>query len=158
MKRSKTLWVLLLFFAWAALKSAGSLYGADSVTDYALLKTVGLGAVFYVVSIPLMLGEGLTALLLFAKRSQAYVVGCVVIIAECVNGLFTSAVAALNPDTAKSLYVASRAARGMSERPDSQLDFMRSPMGIALMAVAYLAWWAIVFYYLRRTKPELAQQ
>ena len=158
MKRSKTLWLLLLFFTWAALKSAGSLYGAESVTDYGLLKSIGLGVLFYIINVPLMVGEGLTAFLLFAKRTHAYVVGCVVIIAECVNGLFTSAIAALNPDTAKSLYVASRTARGMTERPDSQLDFMLSPMGIALMALAYLAWWAIVLYYIRRTRPELAQQ
>lgn len=158
MKRSKTLWVLLLFFAWAALKSASSLYGADSVTDYGLLKSVGLGALFYVINVPLMVGEGLTAFLLFVKRAQAYIVGYVVIIVECMNGIFVSAIAALNPDTAKSLYVASRAARAMSGRPDSQLNFMLSPMGVALMAAAYIAWWAIVFYYLRKTKLELAQQ
>lgn len=132
--------------------------GAESVTDYGLLKSVDLGALFYIINVPLMVGEGLTAFLLFAKRAHAFVVGCVVIIAECVNGMFTSAIAAQNPDTAKFLYVASRAARGMTERPESQLDFMLSPMGIALIALAYLAWWAIVFYYIRRIKPELAQQ
>lgn len=158
MKRSKTLWFLSLFFTWAALKSAGYLYGATSVTDYGLLTSIGLGILFYVITVLVMIGEGLTAFLLFTKRAQAYVIGCITIIAECVSTIFTSAISALNPDTTKSLYVTSRAARGLSERAQAELDFMLSPIGIAVMAVVYLVWWALVFYFLRRTKPELARQ
>jgi hypothetical protein len=87
----------------------------------------------------IMIGEGLTAFLLITRRAQAYVAACITMIAECASTLFTSAIAALNPDTAKSLYVASRAARGLPERAQSELDVMLSPTGIAVMAVAYLA-------------------
>jgi hypothetical protein len=156
-KRSKTLWFLSLFFAWAALKSAGCLYRVDSVTDYGLLNSIGMGVLFYVITVPLMIGEGFAAFLLFTRRARAYVIGCITITAECLSAMFTSAIAALNPDTAKSLYEASRAARGLPERSQSELDFMLSPEGIAVMALVYLAWWALVFYFLRRTKPELVQ-
>lgn len=157
-KRSKTLWFLSLFFAWAALKSAGYLYNGESVTDFGLLQSIGLGAVFYGITAVLMVGEGATAFLLFTRRAQAHVVGLLTIIAECVSTLFTSSITALNADTAKSLYAASRAARGMSERSQSELDFMLSPTSVAVMAAAYLVWWGVVFYFLCRTKPELSQQ
>ena len=158
MKRSKTLWLLFLFFAWAALRSAGALYGAEPVTDYGLLKSIGLGVLFYAITVLLMMGEGITAFLLFAGRAQAYAAGCITIIAECINTLFTSAIAASDPDTAKSLYAASRAARGMPERSRSGRDLILSPAGIAVMAAVCLAWWGMVFFFLRRTRPELSRQ
>jgi hypothetical protein len=155
MKRSKTLWFLSLLFAWTALKSTGYLYDVTSVTDYGLLNSIGLGFLFYVITVPIMIGEGLTAFLLFTRRAQAYVVGCITIIAQCVNAMFISAIVTLNPDTAKSFYVASRATRGMSKRAQSEIDFNFSPMGIAVILVVCLVWLALVFYFLRRTKPEL---
>ena len=75
MKRSRTLWVLVVFFVWATLKNAGSIYGAESVTDYALLSSLGLGVLFYAISIPLLLGEAATAFSLFKQKASAYVVG-----------------------------------------------------------------------------------
>ena len=157
MKRSRTLWVLVVFFAWATLKSAGAIYWAESATDYALLSSLGLGVVFYGTSVPLLLGEAATAFLLFKQKARAYVVGFVVVVAESVNGVLTSAIAALHSDTAKALYVASREARGMTVRQESELGFMFSPMGIGLMALAYVAFWALVFYYIRRVKAELVR-
>lgn len=155
MKRSMTVWLLALFFAWAAVKSARSLAGAESVTDYALLNSVGIGVVFYVITALLLIGEGLTAFLLLAKRASAYRVGRFLIVGECVNGLVISGIAALHPDVARSMYAASRTARGIPGGSDSLLDFLFSPLGTGAVAVVYMTGWAVLYYLLRRVRPEL---
>lgn len=155
MNKSKTLWVMIAFFTWSALKSAGSLYGAQSVTDYALLSSIGLGFLFYLFNVPLMLGEAALAYLLFKQRASAFIVGTCLIAAEILNGIFVSLVAFLNPEKAKVFYIASREARGLTVRQES-IDAMVSLQGIGLTVLAFVALYAIIYFYLRRVRPELS--
>lgn len=157
MKRSKTLWVVTIFFAWAALKSAGSIYGAPGVVDYAILSAVGLGALFYVINVPLMLGEAAAAWLLLERKAGALLVSAVVISLEIVNGIFVGAIAVLHPDDAKAFYAASRAARGLVVKQEN-IDSIVSVHGMTLALAAYVAFYALVFYFVRRVRPELASK
>jgi hypothetical protein len=153
MKKSKILWILIIFFAWAFLKSAGVIYSAESVTDYALLKSIGVSWLFYMLNIPIMLAEACTAYLLFKQKIKAVVVGKWLIVAECVSATIVSIVSMLNIEVTKAFYSASREARGMSERHD--MDFLFSVQGIGVMLLVYIAFYVLVYRYLGKVKPEL---
>ena len=153
MKKSKTLWVLVIFFTWSFLKSAGAVYSAQSVTDYALLASIGVGWAFYVFNIPLMIAEALTAYLLLKQKTKAFVVAKWLMVAECVNGTVVSIISMLNIETTKAFYTASREARGMSARQD--MDFLFTIQGVGVMLLVYIAFYALLYYYLCKVKPEL---
>ena len=156
MKKSRTLWVLTIFFTWATLKSAGSIYGAESTSDYALLASIGIGFIYYVLSVLLLIGEAATAYLLFKQKAVGYIVGSWLTLAEALNGLLVIVITILNPDVAKAVYKASREARGLAV-DQVRLDFLTSMPGIALM-FSYFVLWGVVYYYLRRVKSELIVQ
>lgn len=124
MKKSKTLWILIIFFTWAFLKSAGAIYSAESVTDYALLASIGVSWLFYLLNIPIMLAEACTAYLLFKQKTKAFVVGKWLIVTECLNATIVSVVSMLNIEVTKAFYSASREARGMSERHEMDFYFL----------------------------------
>jgi hypothetical protein len=145
--------VLVVVFSVAALKSAASLYDGE---DYAWMSSIGIGIVSYLISIPVLIGEGATAYLLFKQKAAGYAVGSYVILAEALDGLFGVGTLALNPEKAKAAYVAHRAARGLATSQDAAQS-ITSVQTLALMAAGYLGVWAVVYYYLRRVKPELTR-
>lgn len=152
-KKSRTLWVLIVIFAIAALKTAGSIYEGE---DYAWLASLGIGALSYVINVPLLIGEAATAYLLFKQRAVGYLVGSYLILAEALSGLFGVATFALNPEKARAAYIAHRAANGLTTSQDT-VQFMTSTQGLTVMALVAVGLWALVYYYLRRIKPELAR-
>lgn len=154
MKRSKMLWVVTLFFVWAALKTAGSVYGAQYVSDYALLSTIGFGYLFYVINVPLMLGEAAAAYLLLKRRAGSFVVAGTVIAVEVINGIFMGAIAMRHLDEAKVVYIKSREARGLTVRQEN-IDSIVSVQGIALAVLACVAFYILLYYFLRKVRPEL---
>jgi hypothetical protein len=157
MSKSKTLVALIVFFAWAALKSAGAIYDTRTVADYGILSAVGLGYLFYVINIPLMLGEAAAAYLLFARKAHAYLVAGVVVTVEAINGIAMSAISIVHLDAAKAFYIASREARGLAVK-QGDVDFLISFHGVAVMALVYVAFYVLVYYYLRKVRPELATE
>jgi hypothetical protein len=156
-KRSKMLWILSILFAWGTVMRLSALFRADSVTDYGLMKLVGLGALFYIMNMPLIIGQGLTTFLLFTKRVEAHFVGYVVIIAGCIYSLLVYALTSSNIRAARSLYAASRNARGMTEIPQSALDLMISPGGVIFGILFTLAWTQLMVACINKVRPELNQ-
>jgi hypothetical protein len=154
MKRSKILWVLIVFFSWAALKSAGTIYNAQSVSDYAILSSIGAGFLFYAINAPLMLGEAAAAYLLFKRQASAFFITGAVISAEVINGIFVSAISMLHLDDAKAFYITSREARGLTAKQEN-IDFIISYQGIAIAVLVYAAFYAILYFLLRKARPEL---
>lgn len=154
MKRSKTLWVVTIFFAWAALKTAGSVYGAQYVSDYALLSAIGFGYLFFVINVPLMLGEAAAAYLLLKRRAGSFVVAGTVIAVEVINDMFMGAIAMLHLDEAKAFYIKSREARGLTVMQEN-IDSIVSVQGIALAVLACVAFYILLYYFLHKVRPEL---
>ena len=155
MTPSKSLWFLRVFFAWTAARGVGYLLDAETVTDYGLLASVGAGSAFYAVMTMLVVGEGATAILLSLRRAAAFPVGILTLLLDSISTLVTSTIVALHPDTAVSLYMASRTARGMSERSEADLAFMMSPPVLWSLTFAIMAWFAVIVILLRRVRPEL---
>lgn len=157
MKRSRTLWVLIVFFTWSTLKSAGNIYGHEAVSDYALLSSIGIGWLFYVFYIPALFLEAATAFLLFKQKSIAFISGMATIALECISGTVVTFISAINIDFTKSIYIASREARGMTINEQS-LGFMFTPTGLFVMLLVYFVFYALIIYYLYKVKNELANK
>jgi hypothetical protein len=154
MKRSRMLWVLIVFFTWAALKSAGSLVWHEPVSDYALLSSLGIGWLFFAFYVPNFLLEAATAFFLFKQKSTAYTSGVATAALACLSGTVVTIFSAKNIDAVKSIYIASREARGMSVNQES-MGIMFTPTGLFVMLFAYFLFYALIVYCLNRIKKEL---
>lgn len=136
------------------MKSAGYLSGADLVADYAILSFVGVGWAFYAIGLPLMLGEAGAAFLLFRRDGRAFRLASLVILVEVVSSAFVVAISLMHREEARTFYVASREAQGLSARP-AAIDFIFSVQGLLFSIVAYAAFYALVYYFLRKVRAEL---
>ncbi|MFO1435064.1 MAG: hypothetical protein U1F34_01325 [Gammaproteobacteria bacterium] len=151
MKRSNTLWLLTLLFAWSTLKSMGTVLGAESVPDYVLLSSLGLDYWFYALCISLMLGEAGLTYLLFNKKKSAYSVGSIVLVAEVTVALVFIYIGIMHMDEMKKIYVASREARAMT----ANADMLGAPL-LGAVALSYVVFYSMVYFFLRKIRPELA--
>lgn len=154
-KRSKKFWAVTIIFIWAAVLSLEDVVLAASVADYNVLDQIGLGPLFFVLAVPVLVGEALTGFLLVKRHARAFIVGAGTLAYQCVANVILGVIMAMNIDLAKQLYMESRDARGMTERSIEEIDMIVSPMGITAGVALIVFWWAIVFYYLWRIRPEL---
>ena len=154
LKKSKTMWFLIVFFIWATLKSAGSLYSYESVSDYALLSSIGFVWLFFILNIAIMVLEASTAFLLITKKPAVLMVGGILAILACLNGVLITAISVLNLEIVKSIYIASREARGMTINQDA-MGFMFTSQGLIVMCLAYITFYTLICYLLYKVKNEM---
>lgn len=154
MKKSKTYLALCIFFIWAALKSLGSMLGASETADYVLLDRLGLGYLFFLLTAPLMVAEAAVAWLLVNQRSQAYIAGSLVVLAEILVAGVLFAISFLHIEEVKAVGIALREARGRTTDPEL-VNALLTPGLLAGMAVLYFVFYAVVWLGLRRIRPEI---
>ena len=146
--------MLIIFFAWLAMKSASALLGVRPTADEVLLSALGWAAAFYVFSAPLFVGEVLVAALLYRQRLLALRLGRALVAAEALVNLGMLGVTALHREQAVAFYAASREARGLPQSPE-KLAQLFSGGALAAMALGTLLFWALVAWSLQRQKRQL---
>lgn len=155
MKKSKTYLALCIFFIWAALKSLGSMLGAADTADYVLLDHLGLGYLFFLLTAPLMVAEAAVAWLLVNQRPQACIAGSLVVLAEVLVAGVLFVISYFHLDELKAVGIALREARGRTTDPEL-VNAMLTPGFLVGMAAVYLVFYALVWFGLRRVRPEIA--
>lgn len=151
MKKPKLLWILIVFFTWLFLKSAGAVGSAQNDTDYILLASLGIGWGFYLLNILLMVAEAMTAYLLFKQKAQSLVVAKWLMVAECVYRTVISILSLKADDFYK-------VGREISEGFASQwTSFHFTIQGDMVAPLFYLVFYALLYYYLRTGKLKLTK-
>lgn len=151
MKKSKSLWLLIVFFTWLFWKSIGTIGSVQTNTDYTLLASLGIGWGFYLLNIPLMVAEAMAAYLLFKQKTQAFVVAKWLMVAECVYRTVISMVSLKADDFYK-------VGREISEGFASQWTrFHFTVQGDMVAPLFYLAFYALLYSYLRTDRLVLTK-
>lgn len=154
LKRSKKEWFLIVFFVWAVIKSAGSLYGYEDVSDYTIFSSLKAPWAFFIINGLIALLELSTAIFLISRKSFSYISGVALSAVACINGVVVTTLAIKNIELVKSLYVASREARGMTVNA-GQIDTMFSQQGLMAMLFAYIVFYVIIVVVLGKVRKEI---
>jgi hypothetical protein len=157
MKKSKKTWILIIFFVWATLKSAGSIYGYETVSDYGVLSAIGLFWLYFLLNIPVMLLEATTAFLLISRNTYAFISGVSLCVLASINGIIVTTISVFNLETVKSFYIASREARGMTAREDA-MGFLFTSQGLIVMCLVYIIFYILIAYGLFKVKNEMKEE
>lgn len=154
MKRSRILWLLVVYFVWAASKSAGSVVNYTQASDYALTSSIGIGWAFFVILVPIGLLELATAAALFLRRAVALTLGYIALLSEGIFTITSAALGLANFDVVQEIYRARQIARGAAV-DSSEVTGMLTPGLLLGTTAAILGLYLVLYYQLRRVRPEL---
>jgi len=153
MKRPKTVWLLLAYFASCVVGAGLVLASHENNNEYQMFRAAGLEPLFFALFAVLFLLSAATVRALWAPSPSAVRAGITTIVATLAYEGITSSVAMSNPDAFRAALTAEMTARGQAEHADTAFALATSPATLAVSAVVTLALAGFGTWLLLRNRP-----
>lgn len=167
MKRKipKTIILLIVVFIWSFGKSIEQLLRYSTSTDYFIFSHNGIGFLFFVFLIILLLLYGLTIWFLWKPKPIGFWIAISSLIVSSMENVVTFSIAINNIESVKNAYALSRQARGLIVRKEAiEMIFSPGVMYIMLGFAVCLAFlwaalliWKKSYFALQRSINETQQ-
>lgn len=151
-KRPKSIWILLVIFAWASLKGIELVVRGNSSLDAQLLHSAGLGGIALPWLISIVVLDVATVFYLVRPAPIGLVIGVAASIWSAIETTVAFLLARANPTVARDAYLASRESRGLPVRPEAA-DLVVDPTVNLVLLLMSLAVTALCVILLLRNGP-----
>jgi len=167
MKRPKTVWLLLAYFASCVIGAGLVLVDHEGNNEYQMFRAAGLEPLFFALFAALFLLSAATTRAIWQPSPSAIRLGITTIVVTLAYEGVTSSVAISNPEAFRAALTAEMAARGQAEHADAAFALATSPATLAVSAVVTLAvaavgvWlflWNRGYFESARARAEVATQ
>ena len=139
MKRPKTVWLLLAYFASCVVGAGLVLAGYEDNNEYQMFRAAGLESLFFILFAALFLLSAATVRAIWAPNPTAIRMGIATIVATMAYEAISSFVALSNPEAFRAAITAEMIARGQAEHAETAFVLAMSPTTLAVSVVVTLA-------------------
>lgn len=139
MKRPKTVWLLLAYFASCVVGAGLVLAGYEDNNEYQMFRAAGLESLFFLLFTGLFLLSAATVRAIWAPSPSAIRMGITTIVATMAYEAISSSVALSNPEAFRAAITAEMIARGQAEHAETAFALAMSPTTLAVSVVVTLA-------------------
>ncbi|PCJ14836.1 MAG: hypothetical protein COB04_14320 [Gammaproteobacteria bacterium] len=151
MKKSKSMWFLIVWFFWAFGKDCTLLYSYQTTSDFFVFNDLGLAPLFFILTGIVLLLNLASLIYMLKPKVVGLKVALGALAAGVVNTLITMGLGLLNIEGMKQAYVISRESRGLHVSEDS-LALIFTPSTLVLTVVASCAVYGLLAYFLTRNR------
>lgn len=148
MKKSKSIILLIVWFIWAAGKDLDAIVRFGLSTDFYVFSLNNLTPLFFVFAFTVFVLNTATVYCLFKPNPKGLYIAMNALVIAATQNIFTFCLALRDLDAVRSVYAASREARGLSVREEA-LNMIFSQQGmytsLLIMCVLYLVIGFLVF-------------
>ncbi|MES2353011.1 MAG: hypothetical protein V4568_01210 [Pseudomonadota bacterium] len=152
MRKTKGIIFLIVWFIWAAVKDISCLIRPDVATDYYILSSVGLGALFFVMALAVFILNTVSVFYLFKPRPTGLLILFNALVAAVVQSTVTIVVTLSNLPGAREAYVNGRQQQGLPIRNEAAMNTIFSSSTMTLAWLMMIAFYATVAYFVYRNK------
>ncbi len=131
LKRPKTIIVLLVIYIYFFLKGIERAFLFSSSPDYYLFTQAGVGFVYFILSIPILILTGVTIQYLWKPKPIGLWIALSGLALDLANNLVSFFISIQSPEIMQQAYILYREARGLPVRPEN-IDRIFSPSGILI--------------------------
>jgi hypothetical protein len=139
MKRPKTVWLLLVYFASCVVGAGLVLISHQDNNEFQMFRAAGLEPLFFALFAALFLLSAATVRAIWQPSPSAVRLGITTIVATLGYEGITSSIAMSNPEAFRAALTAEMAARGQAEHAETAFALATSPATVAVSAVVTLA-------------------
>jgi len=139
MKRPKTVWFLLVYFASCVVGAGLVLAGYENNNEYQMYRAAGLESLFLFLFVVVFLFSAVTVRAIWQPSPAAIRTGITTIVLMVAYEAITSSVALEHPEAFRAALTAELAARGQAEHAETAFALAMSPATLAVSAVVTLS-------------------
>jgi hypothetical protein len=150
-KRPKTIIVLMVIYVYLFVSGLSKVFLFSSNPDYYFFSQAGVGYLYLVLTIPILIITGLTIQFLWKPKPIGLWIALFGLALHLLNDLVSFFIAVYNPELMKQAYILSREARGAPVRPEN-IERMFSQTGIFItfgIAIGLTLLLAVLFIWKR---------
>lgn len=165
LKRPKTIILLMVIYAYFFIRGIGSALLFSSNPNYYLFNQAGIGFLYFILSIPVLILTGVTLQYLWKPKPIGFWIALSGIALGFVSNLISFFIGLANPELMQQAYILSREARGLPVRPE-RIEQLLSPTGIiitlgvtlsiSLILVALFIWKRNYFFQEEATEVQMS--
>jgi hypothetical protein len=139
MRRPKTVWLLIAYFASCVVGAGLVLVGYENNNEYQMFRAAGLESLYVFLFSTIFLLSAVTLRAIWMPSPSAIRVGITTIIVTLAYEGLTTSVALSNPEAFRAALTAELAARGQVEHVTTAFALAMSPTTLAVSAIVTLA-------------------
>ena len=156
MKKTKTIYFLIIWFMWAVGKDGEILYRFETTTDYFAFSNAGISVLFFVFAGLVLILNFASLVFLIRPKALGVYVALSALLAALTQNIVTIAISLSDIEGLRQAYIISRESRGLPIREEF-LYFIFSAMGIGVTFGAMLLFYLLIAFLIYRNKNYFSQ-